>query len=251
MAHDDETFTARLPNGKRVTCRVKRDITNARRETFKKIFEKAAARDDGDGGGGGASGRHLVDQLADLLLESGRFTDRAHAFRFLTADKRGQALLARMKKAAEQTAKDPTMNTEQHLESILKDFGPIALAKHIVDSDRAPCTEGEFVAAVTKYAQAQHPNLTKAQAFEKLYSNESIWRACAVLHAAPFTKDREATGEVVLAAGATAFDEIKAKAAELRKTQPNLTEAHAFEKVYVDPANIELAKRERVESALR
>jgi hypothetical protein len=60
-----------------------------------------------------------------------------------------------------------------------------------------------------------------------------------------------ATGEVVLAAGATAYDELMAKAAELRKTQPNLTEAQAFDKVYTDPANIEIAKRERVESAPR
>jgi uncharacterized protein YidB (DUF937 family) len=48
--------------------------------------------------------------------------------------------------------------------------------------------------------------------------------------------------------GVTAFDEFKAKAAELRKTQPNLTEAQAFAKVYEDPANIEIAKRERAES---
>ena len=38
---------------------------------------------------------------------------------------------------------------------------------------------------------------------------------------------------------------LNAKAAELRKSHPELTEAQAFAKVYTDPANAELAKAER------
>lgn len=48
---------------------------------------------------------------------------------------------------------------------------------------------------------------------------------------------------------ASAYGELMAKAAEYRKAHPELTEAQAFEKVYTNPANVELAKRERVESA--
>lgn len=47
----------------------------------------------------------------------------------------------------------------------------------------------------------------------------------------------------------TALDQLNEKAAELRKTQPALTEAMAFEKVYTDPSNRELVtmeKRERM-----
>lgn len=50
-------------------------------------------------------------------------------------------------------------------------------------------------------------------------------------------------------AKATAMDELKAKAAELRKTADGakLTDAQAFSKVLTDPANADLAKREREE----
>jgi hypothetical protein len=49
----------------------------------------------------------------------------------------------------------------------------------------------------------------------------------------------------------SAYDELTAKAAELRKAKPELTEAQAFSKVFTDPANIELTKRERLESVPR
>jgi hypothetical protein len=49
----------------------------------------------------------------------------------------------------------------------------------------------------------------------------------------------------------SAYTALMVKAAELRKTQPTLTEAQAFSKVFTDPANIELAKRERAEAAPR
>jgi hypothetical protein len=42
-----------------------------------------------------------------------------------------------------------------------------------------------------------------------------------------------------------ALDELQAKAASLRKKMPQLSEAQAFAKVYQDPNNRELAKRER------
>jgi hypothetical protein len=47
----------------------------------------------------------------------------------------------------------------------------------------------------------------------------------------------------------SAYAELQAKAAEYRKAHPELTDAQAFEKVYTDPANREIAKRERFESA--
>lgn len=43
----------------------------------------------------------------------------------------------------------------------------------------------------------------------------------------------------------TPYEELVAKAAELRKTQPQLTEAQAFAKVYADPANKKIVQAER------
>ena len=45
-----------------------------------------------------------------------------------------------------------------------------------------------------------------------------------------------------------AVDELKAKAAELRKADPKLTPSQAFAKAYIDPANAKLAARERSEN---
>jgi hypothetical protein len=45
-----------------------------------------------------------------------------------------------------------------------------------------------------------------------------------------------------------AYSELLAKAKELQAVNPGMTEAQAFEKVYVDPSNIALAARERSES---
>ena len=42
-----------------------------------------------------------------------------------------------------------------------------------------------------------------------------------------------------------ALDALKAKAAELRKAHPELSESQAFAKVYTDPANRALAAAER------
>jgi hypothetical protein len=47
--------------------------------------------------------------------------------------------------------------------------------------------------------------------------------------------------------GASANDELMAKAEELRKVDPKLSIAQAYEKVYLDPANRELKDRESVE----
>lgn len=46
---------------------------------------------------------------------------------------------------------------------------------------------------------------------------------------------------------ATAMDEMTAKAAELKKADPKLTEAQAFDKAYNDPANTEIAQRIRAD----
>jgi hypothetical protein len=234
MAHDDdETFTARLPNGERVTCRVKRDInTNARRDTFKKIFEKAAARDDGvtdiDKANRGRSGPHdLVGARVRHLHDALDRKRERHGY--------------------QKSAKDHTMDTEQHLDSILKDFGPIALAKYICDSDRAPCTEGEFVAAVAKAASEQHPDIPADVAFAKLYeAEETVRRACGVLKAAPFVVVADLKPAQVGGADARDVDSPEAALAQLaelgRRRWPTASAAQQFTNAFTDPANAKLAQ---------
>jgi hypothetical protein len=49
----------------------------------------------------------------------------------------------------------------------------------------------------------------------------------------------------------TAYAALMAKAAEYQRAHPELTQAQCFEKIYTDRTNIELAKRERIESRPR
>ena len=65
-----------------------------------------------------------------------------------------------------------------------------------------------------------------------------------------FAKESHAFDELGSALGnnsGSALDELNLKAAELRKSKPDLTEAQAFEKVMLDPANRELMAREKQE----
>lgn len=57
----------------------------------------------------------------------------------------------------------------------------------------------------------------------------------------------EELGTALGNSGGSAIDELNQKRDELRKSQPNLTEAQAFEKVMLDPANRELMMREKQE----
>jgi hypothetical protein len=266
----------------------------------------------------GASDHHASSKVADLLVESGRFPHRAAALDHLLNSPHGNALLARLHKAAEQTdtRKGETMRTD-NLESILKDCGPVRLCKGIVDRGRAPCSETELVAGLTKYAAS--PGVPPDVAFAKLYeAEESVRRACSIAKAAEFSVEPQVfglpamnpdhptdmlaayneilrtireqfpyrTGAQQLAMadeelarqhhvrpqanyanvyampletrstekrdGATggAYAELLAKARELQAAT-GMSEAQAFTKVYTDRANVELAKRERVESAPR
>jgi hypothetical protein len=265
--------------------------------------------------------------LADLTVESGKFSSRGEALNWLISHPNGHAF-TRLHKAAE-TAKDTTMSTES-LESILKDFGPVRLCRGIVERQRAPCGEHELVMSLSRHVGGD-------AAFSKLYeSEEAVRRACALAKSAPFAgavldysphavpaeawqpqvvadghdpaDEAEALAELTrlgrekwpsataleqferaltdpanreLTARAysrptapaggvyaypttaaytksdpvpdadSAYAELMAKAAEYRKSNPNLTEAQAFERVYTDPANREISKRERMESAPR
>lgn len=90
--------------------------------------------------------------------------------------------------------------------------------------------------------------LQKAYAGEKASIDklvDTIKRGNAALKEAGLFKELGGAGG---AAPATAYDELMAKALELRKAQPALTLQQAFEKVYSDPANSALAKRERTEN---
>jgi len=97
---------------------------------------------------------------------------------------------------------------------------------------------------LAKAMRDERPDLSEAQAFAKVYSDPanrelaSIERGANRIASAPVTDIRTA-----IAKRDNAMATLQAKAAELRKAQPELSEAQAFAKIY--RANPSLAAQER------
>jgi hypothetical protein len=193
----------------------------------------------------GASDHH-ASKVADLLVEAKSFPDRAAALQHLLHKPSGQALLSRMHKAADQTGKEhPIMDRTTELREIAKAGGIVAVAKAIVDENRSyGITEHEFVALATEHAKAQHPNLTDAAAFAKLYQIPKVWRACAVLKSMPFVADL--TPVQVGGDAAQAVNDPSEAIAQLKQLGadrwPTESAASQFERALTDPANHKLAR---------
>jgi hypothetical protein len=130
-------------------------------------------------------------------------------------------------------------------------------------------TVSELTAAVraseeiVRIGREKFPFLSAAQQYARIFEAEKYAVLAAQAHQRPepttiYEMPRSTgpgAGRVYKADPApnadAAYDVLMVKAAELRKAQPHLSEAQAFAKVFTDPANIELAKRERIESAPR
>src|SRR3984893_3119800 len=89
--------------------------------------------DDDDNGDIEKQADHHASTVADLLVEAGSFPHRAAALHHLLHKPEGQALLRRMHKAAEQTAKETSMKSHsEFVQSVVKQYGVVALAKSMV-----------------------------------------------------------------------------------------------------------------------
>jgi hypothetical protein len=209
--------------------------------------EMAKADDDDDHDAGDRHDRvpvvdHHASTIANLLVEAGSFPHRAAALHHVLHSATGQALLARMRKAADQPAKESTMSTDS-LESILKDFGPVRLCKTIVERQRSPVGEHELVMSLSQHVGGD-------VAFSKLYaSEESVRRAVAIAKAMPFVADlmpQVTTGVAATheAVNNTEQSEAYAQLQELgRDKWPTATEAQQFTNAISDPVNAELARK--------
>jgi hypothetical protein len=152
---------------------------------------------------------------------------------------------------------------EQPMESvakIVKDAGFIAVAKAMTDEGRAyGINEHEFTEFATEHAQKLYPDKTPAAAFATVFTDGgadglTLRRAHAVVKASHAVQMFGPTFPAAAKADRSegkAYNELMAKAEELRKARPELSKAQAFAAVYSDRSNIELAKRERAESAPR
>jgi hypothetical protein len=198
------------------------------------------------GGNGGPDTRHHVDKLADLVMQADSSLDRSQVLNWLLHSAHGNALVERMR-ATNKRREETPMTREQELSVIAKKYGIIAVAKHIVDDGPGGVTEFEMTKLVTAAAQRTYPELTPAAAFAKMYgANDDDGKL--LRQATGACKGFQVTPAHKQAATGSAYDQLVTKADELRKREPGLSREMAFSKVFVDPANIELARRERSEN---
>jgi hypothetical protein len=189
---------------------------------------------------------HHASTVADLLVESGRFPHRTAALDHLLNSPHGNALLARLHKAADQTGKESNMDKIETVRDVVKRHGIVAVAKSIIDENRSyGITEHEFVELATEHAKAQHPELSDAAAFAKLYQIPEVWRACNVLKSMPFVADvvpLVVGGESAQAVNdpSEAIEQLKQLGA---RKWPTASEAVQFENALCDPVNHKLARR--------
>jgi hypothetical protein len=199
-----------------------------------------------DNGGGGVSDHH-ASKVADLLVEAGSFPHRAAALQHLLHKPSGQALLSRMHKAAEQTEKEtPSMSHSEFVQSVVKQYGIVALAKSMVQDQKSyGLDEHTFTNLATEHAQRVFPNDRPDAAFSKLYqSEESVRRACAIAKSMPFVVSLEpvqvgAEDAQAVNDPAKAIEQLKQLG---RDRWPTASAADQFERALTAPEYHKLAR---------
>jgi hypothetical protein len=211
-------------------------------------FAGIMAKADADGDDAGKRIDHSSSTIADLLVEAGSFPHRAAALQHLLHKPSGQALLARMSKAAEQTAKETPMTSHsEFVQSVVKQYGIVALAKSMVQDQKSyGLDEHQFTQLATEHAQRVYLNDRPDVAFSELYrSEESVRRACAVAKAAAPYFDPQV--QVVGGTDVNPNDPSAALAALHRigrERWPDASEAIRFTRAF--EANPELARKAHV-----
>jgi hypothetical protein len=193
--------------------------------------------------------RHLIDQLADLLVEAGSSDgeiSRQDALRWLLHSRDGQALVTRMAQARKRAAyrKDFQMTRDETLSRIVKQAGGLGpLCQRIVKRGASNVTEAELVGMITATAKAEYPDMDDARAFTKAFcgpGGEMLRRAVQVAKVAQVGGD---DGDADDDDATAALEELHRLADAHRRTNPELTPSQAFARVFSDPRHAALAHR--------
>ena len=134
-----------------------------------------------------------------------------------------------------------------------------ALAElEVVKKQNAELVKAAALTEFTKKAVAAGLPASEGETLMKAYGgggNEAVDKLLGFLKAATAAAKEAGLFKEFGASGGngplTALDELNAKATELRKTNPALSQDQAFAKVFSDPANAELARRERADNRPR
>jgi hypothetical protein len=164
-------------------CRIvlfKRDDPSINARIGKQDYSEADDADAKDIDNGDAENEtHFAEEVAGLLVRSGRFSSDQEALDFLLGSQHGAALLQRLrqsKRTTKHTHKDfhmPSRSTV--LQSIAKQAGGIVpLCKRIIaDQSSGDISEHELTALIVANAKREYPDMTDAAAFAKVFGDTS------------------------------------------------------------------------------
>lgn len=214
-------------------------------------FVVDAVEDDQKAAPTSTGAKHISD-LANIITEASKGKiDRAGALEWLINNRHGRAFCSAYKREQQQeTQAMPTFET------VIKSQGVVAFSKAVAACGRCDgVTEHDFTAAVTDYAKAQAlPGESSAKAFARVFAGDGD-DALLLRKAHQIIKNGATMTLTPTYVGATeatavndpedALAQLEALAERLRQSMPVLSKHQAFSKIYCDPANAELVKRER------
>jgi hypothetical protein len=201
---------------------------------------------------------HEVSQLAVLVVEAtGGQWDRPRALHWLMNSRNGSATLHRLRGAIGKALvqKEKPMDRMETLETFVKscDGNMLTIAKAITDGTvEATLTEAEFTKLATEAALRAYPGERPDQAFAKYFEgHEVVRRAHAIVKGVLIIKPVSIGDEGNDDDDENALEQLQTLAEAQRARSPELTKAQAFSKVYLDPANRALVRRERQQAYAR
>jgi hypothetical protein len=182
---------------------------------------------------------HHANVVALLLVETGRFPDRASALHFLRNDVRGRAMLERMR--SKKRKEIPMTSRAENLQAVVKQAGDIVqFAKFLVtEGDSHGISQDELVDLIGKHAP--RPGESSAQTFARNFAAHiELRKAVQIAKMMPIQGDPYA----VRIADQDDVDEAIRQLRELGRRQwPTESEAVQFARAFSDPANKWLAER--------
>jgi hypothetical protein len=231
-------------------------------------FDETDADDNGNG-----DPDHLARVVVALQAAHPGLSKQT-AYRWLIHTAHGRALTRHLYKRALRNGKAQTMSTTigkespimdrtEQITALAKRWGAERVCKHFVDDNDAHGFSEFEITKMISDSVKRLPGETREMAFARVYQSEDglVFRKAITL-AKAFPQPMRAITTPMFTGGRitpgmwgekpTVEDDALAQLNELtrrmRAAQPGLSEAEAFTRVYTDPNNAELAKRERMQN---
>ena len=199
-----------------------------------------------DGTSDGVPKKHRSITFDTIAGERMKFPDERSLAEWL-------AIQSRIRKSTSEESNSMSTTPEEKLSDLVKRAGITAVAAQIVKADSAFSIDEHTLTQLTiEHAKREHPQLTDAQAFAKVYSAQDeggviLRKAFNVVKAAGAAPYFDLKPQFVGGEDALDVDDPSKAIAQLteigRQKWPTASEAQQFENAFTDPANAELSRK--------